>query len=111
MKFLYTTKPDKYCHDFGEGVHGRPVHTSKIKEMLDKGWVRDAKQLTKESGSSKAETKEATKEKGLLGRDELAKSLDIKLTDDEGKKLHYKLIDGLIEKAQANEHNEGQASK
>ena len=105
MKFLYTNNPDKYCHDFGEGVHGRPVHTSKIKEMLTNGWVRNAKQLSKES-NSKEKTKEAPKEKVVLTRNELAESLGVSILDEQGNKLHYKLIDSAIKEAQANEHNE-----
>jgi len=106
MKFLYTSNPDKFCHDYGEGVHGRPVHTSKIKEMLAKGWVRNAKQLSKES-NSKEKAKEAPKEKVVLTRNELAESLGVSILDEQGNKLHYKLIDSAIKEAQANEHNEG----
>ena len=54
----------------------------------------------------KKETKEATKEESVLSRDDLAESLGISLVDEEGKKLHYKLIDSAIKEAQANEHNE-----
>ena len=106
MKFLYTTNPDKYCHDYGEGVHGRPVHTSKIKEMLAKGWVRNANELSKES-NSKEKAKEAPKEKViLLTCNEVAKSLGVSILDEQGNKRHYKLIDSAIKEAQANEHNE-----
>lgn len=103
MKYLYTNNPDKYCHDFGDNVHGRPVHDSEERNLIDLGWVRDASKLPK---TESKEVKE-TEEESVLSRDELAKSLGISLHDDEGKKLHYKLIDSAIKEAQANEHNEG----
>lgn len=105
MKFLYTNNPDKHCHDFGNGVYGRPVHTSSVAKLLSEGWVRNEKLLAKKS-DSKEEAKKTTKEESVLNRDELAESLGISLVDDEGKKLHYKLIDTAIKKAQLNEHNE-----
>ena len=105
MKFLYTTKPDDHCHDFKDGTFGRPVHTTEMKALIEKGWVRNANELAKESNSKK-ETKEATKEESVLSRDDLAESLGISLVDEDGKKRHYKLIQADIDKAQADEHNE-----
>lgn len=105
MKFLYTTNPDKHCHDFKDGTYGRPAHGYELSKLLSEGWVFDVNKLAKESDSKK-ETKEATKEESVLSRDDLAKSLGISLVDEDGKKLHYKLIDSAIKEAQANEHNE-----
>ena len=112
MRYMYTTEPDKLCHAIN-GVMGRPVGTLEQKTLKTKGWVFDASKLAKkESGGSKAEAKEATKEKdGVLTRNEKAAKYGIKITDDKGNKIHYKLLDGLIEQAQADEHNERHASE
>jgi hypothetical protein len=96
MQYLYTNKPDKHCHKV-KGVFGRPVQTCHIEELLKAGWVRDP---------SKVQTEEKKP-----GRDELALSLGIDLFDEDGNKLHYKLIDSAIKEAQNNvEHKEGRIS-
>lgn len=98
MKFMYTTTPDKHCHDFGNGIYGRPIFAGDQKAKLKDGWKFDEKQLPK------AESKKAEEVKEVKSRDEIAESLGISLYDEEGKKRHYKLIQADIE-AQ-NEHNE-----
>ena len=109
MKYMYTNEPDKLCHAIN-GVMGRPVGTLEQKKLKLEGWVFDASKLTKES-NSKAETKEAKKEESVLTRKEKAAKYGVSVTDENGNKIHYKLLDGLIEEAQANEHNEGKSSR
>ena len=110
MKYMYTNEPDKLCHAIN-GVMGRPVNTSDQKALGAKGWVFDASKLAKKEGGGSKETKEATQEKdGVLTRNEKAAKYGIKITDENGNKIHYKLLDGLIEQAQADEHNQGHTS-
>ena len=106
MQYLYTTEPDERCKEVSQGIYRRVVQSYQVEELKAKGWVKDASKLTKKS-DSKEEAKETAQEESVLTRDELAKSLGIPLHDDEGKKRHYKLIQGDIEKAQADEHNQG----
>ena len=104
MKYMYTNEPDELCHAIN-GVMGRPVGTLEQKTLKLKGWVFDASKV-KES-NRKAEAKEAPKEEdGLLTRNEKAAKYGVKITDENGNKIHYKLLDGLILKAQSNEHKE-----
>ena len=108
MKYMYTNNPDKLCHAIN-GVMGRPVGTFEQKTLITKGWVFDVNKLAKKS-DSKAEAKETKKEESVLTRNEKADKYGVKITDDQGNKIHYKLLDGLIEQAQANEHNERRTS-
>lgn len=101
MRFMYTTTPDKHCHDFGNGVYGRPVFQDQEAGLIKKGWVFNENKLPKTEKAE--ETKEEVKN---LSRDELAESLGVSLFDEDGKKLHYKLIDRAIKEAQNGEHNE-----
>lgn len=100
MKYLYTDKPGEGCHEVN-GVYGRPVHSHQVTKLLRAGWKANPADLPK----AKESKKEAKKDSATM-RKELALSLNVAITDDNGDPLHYKLIDSAIEKAQANEHNE-----
>ena len=69
-----------------KGGESKAVHTAQLKTYLADGWTYH-----------KAEPKQEPKE---LSRDELAESLGLNILDEDGKKLHYKLIDSLIKEAQ-----------
>lgn len=98
MKYLYTDKPDDWCHEIKgfKGVYGKPVHDKDRSNLLKKGWQRLPEQVA------------PIDQEPELDRDELALSLGIDLFDENGKKKHYKLIDSAIKEAQSNvEHKEG----
>lgn len=100
MKYLYTDKPDEGCHEV-DGVYGRPVHSHQVTKLLRLGWKANVADVP----STKKSKKETTKDSATI-RKELALSLGVAITDENGDPLHYKLIDSAIEKAQADEHNE-----
>lgn len=99
MRYMYTNKPTEGCHYFGGSVYGKPVFPNFQERLLIQGWVFDVSKLP-ETEKVK-ETEEAP-----LSRDERAESLGIPLHDANGKKRHWKLIQGDIE-AHDDEHNEG----
>ena len=91
-----------------KGDQSKPVHTTQQPAYIKDGWSFKKGATHAKESDSKAEAKEAPKEESVLSRDELAESLGISLYDEDGKKLHYKLIDSAIKEAQSNgEHNEG----
>lgn len=86
-----------------KGSESKPVQEYMCSVLLKEGWTYHRAE-TKES-DSKEETEEV-KDKATA-RKELAESLGVAVVDEEGKPLHYKLIDSAIKEAQENEHNEG----
>jgi hypothetical protein len=101
MRYLYTNSPDESCHEI-YGVYGRPVHEYEKKGLLAKGWVQNVSELSKTEVEETEEKKDKATERKLL-----AESLGVAVVDEEGKPLHYKLIDSAIKEAQENEHNQG----
>ena len=87
MKYMYTDKPDDTCHKIN-GVYGRPVNTQEQLKLKAKGWKFKPEEVEK---------KEVKKEPVKLSIPEQAKALGIDTVDEDGKKIHYKLLAKSIE--------------
>lgn len=61
MRYMYTTAPDKHCHEVEDGVFGRPVHSHEEPKLKKQGWSLNITSLRgaddvreeKESGQEK----------------------------------------------------------
>lgn len=96
MIYLYTKTKTEDVHEVKAGIYGRPVHTHEIKKLMSKGWARNPADLLDIEPPKPEKT-----------REEVAEELGISIYDEDGKKLHYKLIDSAIQEHLKNEHNEG----
>lgn len=63
MKYLYTTNPDKHCHEVAPGVWGRPTHTTEQPKLRKAGWVYHINEL-KEAGNGLRKDEEEGREEG-----------------------------------------------
>jgi hypothetical protein len=81
---------------------GKAVHNYQFNELKANGWS-----FSNDSSLVKKEMPSFADLKKDLSRNELAESLGISMVGEDGKKLHYKLIDSAIKEALADEHHEG----
>jgi hypothetical protein len=89
MRYLYTTEPDKHCHEVEKGIYGRPVHTSGQSKLLKAGWSNSVESLRgiDHVRIEKEANEEASQETEVSERDVWAAAYEHKL----GAKPHHKM--------------------
>ena len=96
MRYLYTDKPDDWCHEVNPGIYGRPVHTSQEKKLMADGWkvrIEDVQQTEESQKVPKAQEVDSTLEE--------ARKL---FQDVTGKKAHHKATaETLLKKVKAHQ--------
>lgn len=88
MQYLYTTTPDKFCHEVSEGVYGRPVHTSEAVKLKAKGWKVNPNDLREK------ETEHVRHEEKAQEDEEI--DLRALYKEKFGKDPHHKMKDATI---------------
>lgn len=64
MKYLYTTKPDKHCHEVAPGIYGRPTHTTEQPKLRKLGWADSIHKLKEADHGLRKDEEEGRKEEG-----------------------------------------------
>lgn len=112
MKYLYTTNPDKHCHEVAPGVWGRPAHTSEQAKLRKLGWVDSIHKLKEADHGLRKDEEEGREESKEVSFDDAEyfvvscgntrEEMDDRHVELFGKKPHSKMSDEkLRDKLQA----------
>jgi len=93
MRYMYTTTPDKHCHEVESGVFGRPVHSHEEPKLKKQGWSLN---ITSLRGADDVWEKEKVwqEEIEVTDYDMLAAEYELKF----GKAPHHKMKAETIRK-------------
>lgn len=107
MRYMYTTTPDKHCHEVESGVYGRPVHSYEESALQKQGWSLN---ITNLRGTSDVRQEKEGQEEGEISNENMDydEYLRQKYEEVVGKKPHYKLKRETLEEKIAEAETNGQ---
>ena len=105
MKYLYTTNPDKHCHEVAPGVWGRPTHTTEQPKLRKAGWVYHINELKEAGNGLRKDEEEGRKEEGEVNPGGLEEEDWAELYKEKfGKAPHHKMkLENIIAKVEGND--------